>query len=315
MKPEEAKDAPLVSIVVVTYNSAAFVIETLDSIKEQTYQNIELIVSDDNSTDNTIEVCNVWLSRNGNRFSRVELVTSSINTGIAPNFNRGIRVAKGEWIKTIAGDDALTPHVIEKYIEYVKQSPDALFLHSDVIVYKDTFVETNRLTRNSRARLKINREETNASDQFEILLRQSQIWAATVMMKREVFDRVGLFDESIPMWEDRPMWLKVTKANIKLHFLNTIGAKYRVSSSSIQTLGKYSKLFSRFDLIVYKAYYEKYLIYLPFPERVAKGLRIKRNLYMEKYGFNNRSKLITLFVLVTNKILDLLVVSSKKKYL
>lgn len=68
-------DIPLVSVSVITYNSAKTVIETLDSIKAQTYQNIELIVSDDCSTDNTVEICRDWLTKNEKRFVRMELIT------------------------------------------------------------------------------------------------------------------------------------------------------------------------------------------------------------------------------------------------
>jgi alpha-1,3-rhamnosyltransferase len=66
---------PLVSIVVITYNSSSYVIETLESIKAQTYQNIELIVSDDCSKDKTVDVCKKWIEKNKQRFVRTELIT------------------------------------------------------------------------------------------------------------------------------------------------------------------------------------------------------------------------------------------------
>ncbi len=73
-KPEKKEDVkldnrksldlnPLVSIIVITYNSSKYVLETLESAKAQTYQNIELIVSDDGSTDNTIEICKIWIEK------------------------------------------------------------------------------------------------------------------------------------------------------------------------------------------------------------------------------------------------------------
>lgn len=71
---------PLVSIIVITYNSAKYVLETLESAKAQTYQNIKLIVSDDCSTDNKIEICRKWLEKNKGRFVRTELITVEQNT-------------------------------------------------------------------------------------------------------------------------------------------------------------------------------------------------------------------------------------------
>ncbi|KAA6320476.1 putative glycosyltransferase EpsE, partial [termite gut metagenome] len=103
-------EQPLVSIVVITYNSSKYVLETLESAKVQTYQNIELIVSDDCSTDDTVDVCQNWLDENKERFVRTELLIVLKNTGVSANCNRGYKVAKGEWIKGVAGDDMLFPH-------------------------------------------------------------------------------------------------------------------------------------------------------------------------------------------------------------
>ena len=92
---------PLVSVVVITYNSAQYVLETLNSIKEQSYSNIELIISDDCSKDKTVEICRDWLAKNKEKFVRTELITVEKNTGTSANINRGIKASKGKWIKSI----------------------------------------------------------------------------------------------------------------------------------------------------------------------------------------------------------------------
>ena len=117
----------LVSVYVVTYNSAEYVIETLNSVYNQTYNNIELIITDDASTDNTIELCKRWLNNHQDRFSDVQLVTSTINTGISANCNRAVKVAKGYWLKGIAGDDILLPNCVKSadaVISGLTPSPD-----------------------------------------------------------------------------------------------------------------------------------------------------------------------------------------------
>ena len=78
MKKEE-----LVSVVVVTYNSALTIVETLESVKNQSYQNIELIITDDASKDNTLKLCKDWLDQNGNRFPLFRIIESEKNTGVA----------------------------------------------------------------------------------------------------------------------------------------------------------------------------------------------------------------------------------------
>ena len=70
----------MVSIIVITYNSAKYVLETLESARAQTYQNIELIISDDGSQDNTVEMCKDWLSENNKCFVSTELLTVEKNT-------------------------------------------------------------------------------------------------------------------------------------------------------------------------------------------------------------------------------------------
>ncbi len=130
---------PLVSIVVITYNSSKFVLETLESIRKQTYQNIELIISDDCSKDSTIDICRNWIEKNKNRFVKAELITVERNTGIAPNANRGLKVAKGEWIKFIAGDDMLISNCIDELILFIQKNDNLpiSFLVHGIIPFKN----------------------------------------------------------------------------------------------------------------------------------------------------------------------------------
>ena len=123
---------PLVSVPVVTYNSSKYVLETLESIKAQTYQNIELIVSDDCSTDDTVEICRKWIEENANRFVRTELITSPTNTGISANLNRAEAACRGEWVKPIAGDDLLLPDCIDICVNYVLNKENVIFLFGKI---------------------------------------------------------------------------------------------------------------------------------------------------------------------------------------
>ncbi|TXH52940.1 MAG: glycosyltransferase family 2 protein, partial [Bacteroidia bacterium] len=109
---EDRDKHPLVSIIVVTYNSSKFVLETLESAKSQTYQNIELLISDDGSTDDTLQICKDWLTQNKDRFVHTELITVEKNTGIPANCNRGIKAANGEWITFIDSDDTVNENYL-----------------------------------------------------------------------------------------------------------------------------------------------------------------------------------------------------------
>ena len=106
---------PLVSVIVVTYNSSKTVEETLDSVARQSYHNIELVVTDDYSTDNTRDIIDRWVAANDDRFADVVKVYSDVNTGPASDANRGMVSSHGQFIKGMSGDDCLVENAIERY--------------------------------------------------------------------------------------------------------------------------------------------------------------------------------------------------------
>ena len=143
MKEEIGSKNPLVTVGVLTYNSSRTVLETLDSIKAQSYRNIELVVSDDASTDNTVELCRKWISANKDRFVRCELLTVPKNTGIPANANRRLEAARGVWIKGVAADDLLAPDCVENFINYVNEHPEAEVIFAKYQRFKKEFSKEN----------------------------------------------------------------------------------------------------------------------------------------------------------------------------
>ena len=228
---------PLVSAVIITYNSAKYVIETLDSIKAQTYQNIELIVSDDCSTDETTTLVKEWLEKNGNRFVRACLIESPENTGIAPNCNRGYKAAQGEWIKALAGDDLLLPDCIQMNVEFVAQYPEAEIVFSKIVAFSNdnTSIDTYWCQYGAFCLTK---------KQFLYkLLSYNFIPAATCFIKKSVWQELGGFDENIPLMEDWILWIKAVLANKKMACLNGQTVKYRIHQSAISNGNKVSPKF------------------------------------------------------------------------
>ena len=110
----------LVSVLVPAFHSGNTIVKTLQSIYHQTYQNLELIVTDDGSADESIELIQDWIEANRARFQHAVLLTSEENTGISKNVNRGAAACKGDWIKIIAADDLLLPDCIEEYMRLVR---------------------------------------------------------------------------------------------------------------------------------------------------------------------------------------------------
>ena len=180
---------PLVSIIVITYNSSEYVLETLESAKTQTYQNIELIVSDDSSTDNTVEICENWIKKNKDRFLRTEIISVEKNTGIASNCNRGVNASRGIWIKLIAGDDLLKTNCIDSNFSHIykNEGEEINILHSSMEYYSNYFTDDNFIKTRSLANNIITDKNITANLQYRLLLRGCYINSPSVFAKKENF--------------------------------------------------------------------------------------------------------------------------------
>lgn len=218
---------PLVSIIVITYNSSKYVLETLESTKAQTYQNIELIVTDDCSTDNTVEICRAWIEDNKNRFVRTELVAAEKNTGTPANCNRGVNAAKGEWIKWIAGDDILAVRCID---EFINVANDDDFAYSFMVSNKCTF-------RNNPDKINVENisKILNTTPKKQLLKYacEKPTISPFVIVKRDVLLDLSGFDETYRLLEDSPFLFKAFKKKYYFRPVEENLVYYRLSESSV----------------------------------------------------------------------------------
>lgn len=227
----------LVSVIISTYNSSEFITETLDSIYRQTWKELELIITDDSSQDETLEVCRMWLGKHKDRFVSTNLITSDVNTGVSANANRGVRVSTGTWIKFLGADDTLLPSCISNNMLFVWENPSVKVLFSRVNIYQDTFEDRNfiRTTPESEiSRTSIIWPERTAESQYKMLLLCDRIhFTPSLFINKKTFLEVGGFDERFRMLEDYPLWLNLTRNGIMLHFMNKISVNYRRHRKSI----------------------------------------------------------------------------------
>lgn len=222
---------PLVSVPVITYNSSKFVLETLESIKAQTYQNIELIISDDCSTDNTVELCQQWVEENQERFVHTQIITSDVNTGVSANGNRGRDACQGEWIKGIAGDDLLMPDCIEACVSYVMEH-NLTCVFGRIEAFGDNTLLANRLTREAALR---NEKMSRMSQEelYDTIVRGNPPSAPAFFYNRQFFvDNNIVNDIRIPMIEDLPKWLNILKTGCCFNFMDKVIVRYRIGGIS-----------------------------------------------------------------------------------
>jgi len=221
----------VVSIVLVLYNSEKTVIETLNSIYEQTYEQIELIIADDASKDLTMDVVNTWLSDFENRFCNVEIVTVDKNTGVTCNCNRGVKKASGKYIQLLAGDDILLPDAIETRVSAQKKYPN------DIIVTKiDVFGESSLVRKQENwcnKGYKILQKDRNV--QYKKLLKSGGYIAGPSwsFLDKNIYEKVGFYDERFPMMEDYPFLIKIMENGYQFRFINKSTIRYRVYKSSL----------------------------------------------------------------------------------
>lgn len=260
------KDAenPVVSVVVATYNSAGTVLETLESIKAQTYNNIELIVSDDCSQDNTIEVVNQWIIENKSRFVHAELVTIEKNTGVSGNFRRGIAKSHGEWIKSIAGDDLLIPTAIEEYVSFIKTNPENIRMCvCDVECFaadgRMEIIDKNVVYRYQQY---FEKEKENYVQQKKRIISECVFVGPTYFYSRELYNEIGGFKEKYGCAEEWPFVYEVIKRGNRIFAIEKKLVRYRVQSGTLTQSPIHGLPNRRYFDGVYKFFIEKRFVTL-----------------------------------------------------
>lgn len=222
-----------VSVIVLAYRSAKTIVQTLDSIRNQTYKNIELIVTDDCSPDNTVETVQKWLADHQGELSEMQLVTTQQNTGIPGNINRALKYAKGDYLKLIAADDYMTKDAISEYVKFCEKNPKTIpiakvHLFSDEKNVDFTSVEKycNRCYEFA--------SKTNYKEQYRMLLKQNRIVAPSgSFYPMDIIRKLGGYDENYRWFEDYPMNLKVMHAGYRCGLINRELVWYRISGGSV----------------------------------------------------------------------------------
>ena len=231
----------LVSIIVTTYNSAKYVLETLESAKAQTWQNLELIISDDCSIDDTLAICKKWVDENRERFVRTEILTVKKNTGVSASCNRSINACNTEWIKIIAGDDILLPTCVEDNMLFVRDNASATIIFSQVLVYEDKFTAEKLIATDPGSYpLNLMDGSFSSSDQYKLLLLSDRInYTPSYFFNKQTILNVGGYDEQNRLVEDYPMWLKLTRAGYKLYYFHKPTVGYRRHHEAANNIAEY----------------------------------------------------------------------------
>jgi len=194
---------PLVSVVMPCYNANKYVQAAIESILRQTYDNLELIVVDDKSSDNSVEIINNFQD------SRLRLLRNPTNQGVTRTLNRAIRVAEGEFIARMDADDLCEPTRIERQAEAMRRDPALAVVGTGVKI-----IDQNGMF------LCYHFDPEGDREIRESLAYTLPIWPGTQMWRRASLLEAGLFDEEVPGCEDLELTLRLCRLgkakNIKL---------------------------------------------------------------------------------------------------
>lgn len=187
-----------VSVIMPVHNGERFVCRAIRSVLQQTYEDVELFVIDDGSTDHTIEAVQTIDD------SRVTLLCMTPNAGAYVARNHALQYASGEFVAFLDADDAWLPPKLARQVALLDARPDIEMVHTRVV---DRFTAGEPMARSLH---------TNASDYRENLC-HDRVATSTVLLRRAVLERVGTFDESLRMMGDWDLWTRIMRDGLVTH--------------------------------------------------------------------------------------------------
>lgn len=204
---------PLISIITPLYNAANYIEQTLNSVLTQTLDNWELILIDDKSTDNTIELIEPYIVKD----NRIKLIALDDNSGAAVARNTGIQAAKGRYIAFLDGDDLWLPEKLEKQLYFMQQT-GCPFTYTAYEKIDETGTRLGRVGIPSVAT-------------YQSLLKTCFIGCLTVMLDADYFGKVSM--PLLRKRQDYGLWLTLLKQVDEARGLPEVLALYRVHDASI----------------------------------------------------------------------------------
>jgi teichuronic acid biosynthesis glycosyltransferase TuaG len=221
---------PRVSVVIPVYNYERYIRESVDSCLAQTYPNLEIIVVDDGSKDQTPAILKTY----GNK---IQVITQS-NQGAAVALNKGFRQATGEYVCWLSADDVFLPEKIDKQVKIF-----SLFPSFDV-VYTDFY----NIDENGTVTGEFQSDWVPDSRALSRFLKENYINGSSVMLRKTVWEKAGGFNQGIPAAVDGLLWLQLLKDGHKFFCIPEPLLKYRTHS---QNQSSNSNLMTVYSDVVY----------------------------------------------------------------
>lgn len=207
-----SRKTPVVSVIMGIYNCADTLPEAIESIINQTFQDFELILCNDGSTDNTLEIAQHYKAQYPDQ---IVIIENEKNMGLNYTLNHCLRVAKGKYIARMDGDDRSLPNRFQTEVDFLEQHQEFALVSANLEVYDDNGIW--------------GKTSFKATPQPEDLVRGSSFSHSACMVRKSVFDEVGGYSEGRRLLrvEDKHLWYKIYAAGYRGKNLDEVLYSYR----------------------------------------------------------------------------------------
>ncbi len=188
---------PPVAVIIPTYNRATLLVRAISSVFGQTFRDFELVAVDDGSTDGT---CDLPVFKD--KDPRIHYLRFPENRGVSAARNAGVRATGAPWLAFLDSDDEWFPSKLEKQMKWIEQNKEFLICQT-----QELWIRRGVRVNPPKSHEKL------SGDLFAASLDRCMITPSSVMLSRELFERSGGFDESLPACEDYDLWLRITCSN------------------------------------------------------------------------------------------------------
>lgn len=213
-------ELPLVSVIIPCYNHEKFIQESIQSVMDQTYSRMELIVIDDGSKDNSVQKIEEMRSACESRFEHFQFIFRE-NRGLSRTLNQGLSLAHGDYFSTVASDDIMLPEKTVTQLDVFKKDPliTAVFGAHQYIDDESKVVSVKK----------------GAYREFsfqEIFYHQHDIPASSQMIRLSSLRDIGGYNENTKV-EDWDLWLRLTESGAKLVYIPDVIVGYRMHDNNL----------------------------------------------------------------------------------
>lgn len=280
---------PLVSVVIPCYNHEQFVQDSIQSVIDQTYKNIELIIIDDGSKDSSVEKIQEMLESCKQRFVRFEF-RSRANIGLSATFNEGLEWCNGEYFTANASDDILLPKKTEIQVKFLEENRKIPAVSGGVKQIDENSKEISKVIKNNRFyKFK------------EIIMHEHYLPAPAQMMRMNVVKDIGGYDSNLFI-EDWYMWLKLSMHG-DIYYMNDVLCFYRShnNNTSKNLVNMQQGRLAVLNCFRESSYYEEALKNIYWVNMVDAYMTNKENRYILKlFMMNPKKTALAIFKNLTN---------------